>query len=52
MTKTSLELLRDIQADLEELRRTARELPPHLARRLEMFADRMEARAREIDQMA
>ena len=52
MKKSVLELLTEIQADLEEMRRLARDLPPEIALAVNAFADRMEARAREIDQMA
>ncbi|MGL9622429.1 hypothetical protein QRQ56_31095 [Bradyrhizobium sp. U531] len=52
MTKTYLEALIEIQADLAELRRLAEELSPELARVIVFCADQMEARARALDQMA
>ena len=51
MTLTALEELIEIQANLAELRALALDLPPNIRRILQLFADRVEARARAIDKM-
>ncbi|MCP1774682.1 hypothetical protein ACVI1J_003718 [Bradyrhizobium diazoefficiens] len=51
MTPTALDELIEIQADLAELRKLACVFPPETEKVLQLFADLMERRAREIDKM-
>jgi hypothetical protein len=51
MTPAALKVLAELQAQLAVIRSIARELPPDVARVLQVFADQMEARARAIDKI-